>query len=484
VIVGAGSAGCVLAHRLSAVGSVLLVEAGPDLPANPGGWLTPGTESLDWGYTTVAQPGLLGRTSPEPHGKLVGGTSSINGVVYMRPDPADLDAWPALGAKGWGYADLLPYFRRVENCVDEVDPDLGHGGPLWLERNGGRVTHPVVAAFGTAAVESGHRRLSHFDTPAGPVGTAAFRTNRVLASGARIGAKEAYLDPVRGRASLTVWSDTTATRLRFTGRRCTGVAVRRGSEIIEVSAGEVIIAASTAETPKLLTLSGIGREDELRRWGITPITVLDGVGRNLQDHVLVLSHYRARGDCAPMSGVEAAIFHRHDPSAAGPDLEMMLLPSPWLAADGRRGLIMINVLLQPRSRGEVRLGGPSAAEPPLLDPNFLADERDLAALGHGVTESQRIAGTEPLASLLDPGGPIADLGTWVRANAQTQNHMAGSCRMGIDDGAVVDPECRVHGVDQLRIVDVSIMPKLVAAHAQATVFAMAERAAELIAAGR
>jgi len=496
VIVGAGSAGCVLAERLSRKASVLLIEAGgderPDSSFDPVHWPGALGGSVDWAYRTTAQPGLLGRSVLEPHGRMVGGTSSLNGMIYTRGDRSDFDAWAHGGALGWSYEDLEPYFRRAENCVDGNDPHLGHDGLLRLEHRRHRNAHPAALDFLAAAEGRGHLRLEDFEGPAGAVGAGFFLAN--VRDGRRFGAREGYLEPALERDGLTLWSESLVLRVELERERCVGVTVVHDETVTLVRARrEVIIAASAAESPKLLMLSGIGPEGHLRELGIPVRHALPGVGENFHDHAMVVLRFdRTRELPAAEFAGDVGLFFRSGPGWLGPDLEVIFNPTAFdrqQAGTPPSGLSMLTALVRPMSRGTVRLASTDPRTPPVLDPRLLAVENDVARLAVAVREALAVAATDPLTDWisglgdnagLDPGAADADLHTWVRANAVSQYHMAGSCRMGLDELSVVDPELRVHGVEGLRVVDVSVMPSVVAGHCQAAVLAIAERASDLL----
>lgn len=513
VVIGAGSAGCALANRLSEDGArVLLVEAGPEgRPENtfdPVLWPTEVGGAADWGYQTPPQPGMLGRVSPEPHGFMVGGSSSLNGMMWTRGDPSDFDAWAHEGAPGWGYEDLLPYFRRVEDCVDDPDPEMGHGGPVYLQHRGFRDPHPAAKDFVAAAEAMGMARKKTFDGRSGMVGAGFFACN--VKDGKRFGAREAYLLPALDRENLVLWPDARVVDLLFEGNRCVGVSVCRGAgsgdgatesahgqgaRVVETvrACEEVILCASTAESPKLLMLAGIGPEAHLREMGIPVRCALPGVGANLHDHVMCVLRYEAAGEI-PETGFawEAGAFYKSSPGWVGPDLETIFNPTAFDRQEPGQppmGITMVTALLRPMSRGTVSLASPDPFAPPVLDPRFLSASSDVGRLATAVRTSLGLSETEPLAGWisglgdnpgLDPGLDDTGMRAWVRANALSQYHMAGTCKMGLDEWSAVDPELRVYGVEGLRVVDASVMPRVVSGHCQAAVLAIAEKASDLL----
>jgi choline dehydrogenase len=389
------------------------------------------------------------------------------------------------GAPGWSYADLVPYFRKVEGYVDGDASYLGSAGPVYLESRRAHEPHPASLDFVAAAAARGHREVRDFNGPAGVAGAGHFVIN--ARDGRRVGARQAYLEPVLDRPALTLWADARAIHVNLDGTRCTGVAVMRdGRPEVVRAAREVIVAASTAESPKLLMLSGIGPAGYLHDMGVTVRHDLAGVGEGLQDHVSAAFAFEPARD-VPSSPFEddAALFHRSEPTWIGADLETIFFAAPQDAG----GIAMRIGVVRPMSRGTVRLRSTDPGDAPLLDPRFLAAESDLRRLVGGIRESLAIAATAPLdrwiAGIQAGTGLRADMdddemAQWAHAHAQGFAHMIGGCRMGLDEGAVVDPELRVHGLDRLRVIDTSVMPSVPAAHTQAAVMAIAERACDLI----
>lgn len=488
VIIGAGSAGCVLADRLSEHASVLVIDAGPmRAPANTmvaNAWPELIAGPADWAYLTTPQEGMEGRSVLMPHGRVVGGSSQINGMLWTRGDPRDFDAWSQQGAPGWGYADLVPYFRKVEGYADGDADHLGSDGPVHLENRRLHDPHPASLDFVAAAIARGHRSGGDFNRPAGVVGAGHFVIN--AKDGRRVGARQVYLEPALNRPTLTLWADTRVLRLNLEGGACTSVSVMREGRVTTVRAArEVIVAAGTAEGPKLLMLSGIGPAAHLKDIGVEIRHELTGVGEGLQDHVSVaLAFEPAREVPASAFKDDAALFYRSDPAWIEADLETLFFAAPDMG-----GIAMRVGVVRPMSRGTVRLRSFDPFDPPLLDPRFLSVESDLLRLVLGIRESLAIAAAAPLNRWIDKiradSGLHADMddqemGGWARSHAQGFAHMVGGCKMGLDAGAVVDPELRVHGIDRLRIVDSSVMPSIPAGHPQAAVMAIAERASDLI----
>jgi choline dehydrogenase len=380
---------------------------------------------------------------------------------------------------------LVPYFRKVEGYVDDDADYLGTAGPMHLESRRGRTPNPASVDFVAAAAIRAHRVIGDFNSPAGPAGVGYFVIN--ARDGRRVGARQAYLEPVLSRPTLALWTDARVVRINLEGNRSTGVTVMRsGKQTVVHATREVILAASTAESPKLLMLSGIGPASHLKERGIAVRHDLAGVGEGLQDHVSVALAFEPVRD-VPASPFEddVALFHRSEPAWIEADLETIFFAAPPNAG----GLAMRVGVVRPMSRGTVKLSSSDPEDPPLLDPQFLSNESDVRRLVLGIRESLAIAATAPLDHWI--GGIQAntglrgdmndvELGSWVRAHAQGFAHMIGGCRMGSDNGAVVDPNLRVYGIDGLRVVDTSVMPSVPAAHTQAAVMAMAERACDLV----
>jgi choline dehydrogenase len=515
VIVGAGSAGCVLANRLSADPAcrVALLEAGgPDRKREfriPLAAVTLFQSAYDWNYRTSKQPQMSDRALYWPRGKTLGGSSSINGMAWVRGHRADYDGW-AQHCPGWSYDEVLPYFHRAEHRVGSNTGGVyGTSGPQFISEL--RDPNPTTSAFLAACAEVGMRRLGELNEPDG-IGYAP--TPVTQRRGLRHSAADAYLRPARRRRNLTVLTGTHVQRILFDGKRAIGVEYRDAAGATQrlTASDEVILSAGAVNSPQLLMLSGVGDPEQLRAAGIAPRHELVGVGANLQDHLAcpVTVHcpkpvtlyaaeskaqlarfLLARRGMLTSSINEATAFARSDPTLTAPDLELIWLPVPFLDEGLRppsvHGLTLAVVFLNPRSRGRIRLASADPAEPPVIDPRYLAAESDLPPMLAGIRIAEELCETEALRPYV--GRPMAPwpgevddahLARYVRDHAQTAYHPVGTCRMGTGADAVVDGELRVHGLDGLRVVDASVMPRITRGHPHAPTVMIAERAADLI----
>jgi choline dehydrogenase len=520
VIVGAGSAGCVLAGRLSEdpQTNVLLLEAGPSDRALyvriPAATVKLFQTRRDWNYTTEVQAGASGRRLYWPRGKMLGGSSSMNHSMYLRGHRADYDGWAARGNPGWAWDDVLPFFRRGERNGRGASALHGGDGPLWVSDL--HPPNPLSQAFVAAGTAAGLALNPDFSGPA-PEGVGF--TQLTVKEGRRCSASVAYLGPARGRSNLHVVTGAQATRVRFEGRRAVGVAYRRrGREHEARAAGEVILSAGSVNSPQLLMLSGVGPAAHLRAHGIAVVHDLPGVGANLQDHLMVPVVYRclepvtmsnaespanilrwllARSGPLISSGAEACAFVRTRPEEPAPDVELILVTcmyrNHYLDPPPRHahGFSIVVVLLQPASVGRVALRGADPLAAPLIEPRYLTEAGDVRVLAEGVAQARRLVAGAAFdryrGDELDPGGAARDgtaLEAWVRAHCETLYHPVGTCAMGPGGLAVVDASLRVHGLDGLRVVDASVMPAIVRGHPNAPVMMIAEKAAEMIATSR
>lgn len=494
IVVGAGTAGCVLAARLSEdpAASVLLLEAGGPARTRamtvPNAWPENLGSQAEWGDVTTPQADA--GSGIYPRGKALGGSGAINAMAHVRGHRAVYDRWAADGASGWAFADLLPYFLRSERA-DGRDPALrGSTGAVRVAPAAADGRHPAAQALAAALADSGHPLTGDLSTGS-QEGVAWI--DLAIADGERVSSADAYLRPAALRANLTVATDCLATRLTVRDGRCAGVSYLRDGQLAEArAASEVIVCAGAIGSPQLLLLSGIGPARELRELGIDPVADVAAVGRNLQDHSIALL------GCEPPVPLPVSSYNhgevcaalRSDLAGAYPDLHLftILLPVPpsgFTAAEA--GFNLAASAVAPDSRGSVRLAAADPQTAPLIDPGFLRDPRDLDRLTAGLELLRELTASPRFAPVIKaelwPGPQVKtreDLRGYIRRTVSSYYHPAGTCRAGSGADAVVDPQLRVAGVAGLRIADASVMPVITNAHPNATVLAIAERAAELV----
>ncbi|GJG95787.1 GMC family oxidoreductase [Cupriavidus pauculus] len=537
IIVGAGSAGCALAGRLADEPGVTLalLETGPD-DHHPSVWTplaiaqtVPKAGPRNYGFLTLPQPGLNGRQSYQPRGRGLGGSSSINAMLYVRGHRSDYDRWAELGCEGWGYDAVLPYFRRSEcNERNAGRDDAWHGGSGPLHVSNLRTPNPFSRRFVQAAAQAGVPTNDDFNG-AEQEGVGLYQATQF--NGERWNAARAYLHRGNrtdagfngGRQNLSVMTGTQALRIVFEGKRAVGVEILRdGNRQTLRARREVIVSGGAFHSPQLLMASGIGPASHLRDVGVDVVHDLPGVGQNLQDHLDViigkavpswdLYGYSLRG-VARMAGevmryrwhrtgmlaspvAEAGAFVKTRPGLAAPDLQLhfapALLGNSNVLRNGKpgHGYSCHACVLRPESRGTVQLKSADMREAPLIDPRFLSAPSDLDGMVAGVKLMRRIfaqsaladaGGIDKLTAVLGSGeGDDAAIRDFVRAHADTIYHPVGTCKMGVDAMAVVDPQLRVHGVEGLRVVDASVMPTLIGGNTNAPTIMIAERAADLL----
>ena len=493
IIVGAGSSGCVLVHRLTADPSVrvLLVEAGGtdyDNPAitTPGRWVSLIGSRWDWAYQTEPESELHGRRIRFPRGKGLGGSSAINAMAFVRGHALDFDGWRDRGNPGWAFADLLPCFRRSERNSRGASEYRGADGPLAVSDTAD--PHAGHEAFLVASSTHGYEARPDWDFNGARQENGAGYYQKNILDGRRHSAAAAFLVPVLSRPNLVLHARALASRLLIERGRARGIEYVKDGRVEQARATrEVILCAGAVESPKLLLLSGIGPADHLRGFDI-PVTVdLPGVGGNLQDHLKVSVRWRGRQELPP-STVSAGLFVRSDPARTNtpPDLEYYV----GRGLDQPDPFVTITVALgRPRSRGLVRLASATPGDPPIIRAQYLHDPADLEALLKGVRLARALGQARAYETLaadeLEPGPRArtdAELSAFIRAAADTIFHPAGTCAMGDDRLAVVDAALRVRGVDGLRVADASIMPDVVNAPTHAACVMIGERAADLLAA--
>ena len=523
VIVGAGSAGCVLANRLSADPdvTVLLLEAGgPDtdpLIRIPIAWVKMLQEARhDWGYYTEPEPTLDGRRIECARGKVLGGSSSINAMAYVRGNPDDYERWSRNGLTGWNYAQVLPYFKRAESWQGGSDDYRGGDGPLNVIEGG--YQDELVEQYLEAGLGLGHPWTDDYN---GAHNEGFGVAQQTIRGGFRESGVTAYLKPALKRPNLTVITRALASQINFENDRAVGLAYRAGGRATEVRAArEVIISGGVINSPQLMMLSGIGPAGELGKVGLAVRVDLDGVGKNLQDHIsagvlnrrttpsplvkmmrmdrlafyMLLAYCFGRGP-ATQYPVGHMAFLKTNSAAPIPDIQMLfgagpttarpwfpMIREPFADAFGCRA-----VLLHPKSRGRVSLRSDDPATPPVIQQNFFAEPGDMATLRQGLKIARELVNHPALDKFrgpeIAPGPAVTSDDGWhayIRQTCITAHHPLGTCRMGSDPAAVVDPELKVRGVEGLRVVDASVMPDLVGGNINAAVVMIAEKAADLI----
>lgn len=514
IIVGAGSAGCVLAARLTEDKRVrvLLLEAGaPTRPREsqiPAAFSKLYKTAVDWNYSTEPEPHLHRRRLYWPRGKMLGGSSAINAMIYMRGNALDYDYWKSLGNSGWGFSDVLPYFKKSENQTRGASAYHGTGGPLNVTDL--RYVNALTRAFLSAAAELGIPSNPDFNAESQD-GVGLYQVTQ--RKGKRHGAADAYLHSARKRANLSVMTGAHATQVSMEKGRAVGVAYIRNGVSEEARAdGETILSGGTVNSPQLLLLSGIGPADEIKKVGIQPAHDLAGVGKNLQDHVMVSVGYLCTKPVSLSSAesvpnllkyflfkrgplvsnvAEAGIFLRTRRDLVEPDLQLLFGPAYYvnhgLSPRKEHCFGFGPTLVTPESRGEISLRSVNPLEPPAIHANYLSSEADMQVVIHGVRLSRQLAHSKAFEAYrgdeLHPGTNAqtdAEIGEFVRREAETLYHPVGTCKMGNDSMAVVDARLRVRGVEKLRVVDASIMPRIIAGNTNAPTIMVAEKAADMI----
>jgi choline dehydrogenase len=500
IVVGAGAAGSILAAELSVTGAqVLVIESGgpDDAPtiANPSIWFYNVGGPLDYHLPVKPSPRLNNRAFNMALGHVLGGGSSINAMVWTRGMQRDYDWWAENGAQGWAFADVLPVFKNQEDWEGGANVWRGAGGPMHIRRP--RDPHPTGPAFIDAARQMGMPILDDVNGPMVP--GAGYINMNIASDGTRVSAVRGFLRPALSRPNLTLLLNTTVVKLNFKGTRCVGVTIMTGSAVTDIEADkEVILAAGAIHSPKLLMLSGVGEAKSLRSLGIDVVENLPGVGENLQDHVLVsgvVFKYKGKMPDRPAdsNAVEAEAYLSSGPTC-DTDINLVLeqLPAVTPEAAARFGappedaFTIAPALVQPTSRGSVRLASSNFGDAPLIDGNYLGTDQDFAAIVRAIEVARELGNQRAFDSVREievmpgPKATAEDIRELARLGSASFGHGVGTCKMGLDNLAVVDPQLRVHGLLGLRVADASVMPRIITGPTNAPTHMIAGRAAKLI----